>query len=238
MGPGGVAGDGILADGITRIVLRHFAAGIHVWLSFRGTGLRNCVSNLSFRQLENTIRYRSLAGFSGPLYPNARPGIAHVVTAKRIDNQFLVKSHRNPETALAALFLRDSAHDGVQRDVARDTGPISNVSDGARPEREGEVWYWDHLRDRRNLWRSDRRPFIATIWQTARYYLSGDWRTAAYPALGFSVRNYATSDRRIRHAVHGARRMGNRAGAFERAFAGGTAGNVSRICLSTWQFAR
>src|SRR5690349_5236897 len=107
MGPGRIAGDGIVTDRLARAILGHFAAGIYVWLFVRGAGLRNCVSNRSFRQLENTLRYRSLAGFSGPLYPNARSGIAYVVTAKRIDNQFLVESGRYSETALAALSLRD-----------------------------------------------------------------------------------------------------------------------------------
>src|SRR5437867_4168678 len=102
-----------------------------------------------------------------------------------IDNQLLAEPHRDLETALAALSLCDSAHDRVQRDVARHAGPISNVSDGARPECKCEVPYRNHLCNRRHLWRSHRWPSIATIRAPALHHPGGDLRLGSDSPLGF-----------------------------------------------------
>src|SRR5437762_3022414 len=123
MGPGRIARHGNAADRRPWSVLGNPAARLHVRVSLCRVRLRNGVSVL---RLARVVCRRYTAGISRDLHSRARSRVS-CLAAQKIDNQLLARPRCGPETALVTLSLRDLADDRVQRDVAWDTGPISDI---------------------------------------------------------------------------------------------------------------
>ncbi len=96
----------------------------------------------------------------------------------------------------------------------------------------------DHLCFRRYLRWNGGRPSLAKL--GAASLDNFDCCAWNHPDsfVGFLARFHPSGDRRVRHAIHGARRLGNRARASQRAFAERGARNFPWVCLSTWKLIR
>ena len=125
MGTGGVAGNGNLADRSAGIVLGNFAARLRVRLS---AGSSCVLDRVSVVRLARSVCRRSASGVSCALHPGTRARITCVAAPAARDGGFLERGDARGQTTLGAFCLRHPVDDRVQRDVAWDAGPVSNVS--------------------------------------------------------------------------------------------------------------
>src|SRR2546430_63729 len=95
----------------------------------------------------------------------------------------------------------------------------------------------DCLRHRRDLWRHGRRVSFTTLGPAALDRNLRRLRNAAHSALDFRAGNSASHHWRISHAIHGARSVGRRAGAFKRAIAARVRGTFPGLAYQFGNFA-
>src|SRR6478736_10475436 len=136
MGTGRVAGYGNSANGSARIVFRNSATRIRIRLSAGGNRV---LGRISVLWLARPLRGGRTPGVSCALHPGACAGIAGLVAPTARDDGFLERRADCYETSLGAFSLRDFINDGLQRDVTRDAGHVSNVSRRTTP-------LWDHTK--------------------------------------------------------------------------------------------
>ena len=212
VGAGRIVGDGKFAHRSARIVFRNSATGLRVRLPVG----RGCLlAGVSVLRLARLVRGWSAAGFSGDFHPRARAGIACLATPPQ-PRRFLGQSMDHSEKPLGALSLCDLVDDRVQRHVSRDARHVSNFSGRtARSRSDAKGEHRNHIQCRRDLWRHDHRSFLAEVWSASLHHsCCGPW-DSPHSSLGFSAESLSSRNRRIRHAIHGARRMGDRAGALK-----------------------
>src|SRR5205085_5239963 len=205
MGTWGVAGDGNSADRSTWIVFRNSATRIRIRLSAGG----NCVlDRVSVLRLARPLRRGRASGVPCVLHPDARAGIAGLVAPAARDGGFLERRSDCYKTPLGAFSLRHFVNDGVQRDVARDPKHVSNFSRRTTP-----LWSYakggdrDDLCFRCNLRWNGGRLSLAKMGTPS--FDNFDCCAWSHPDsfVGFFARFRPFGDRRIRHAIHGARRL-------------------------------
>src|SRR5438093_12332873 len=161
MGTWGVADDGNSADRSTWIVFRNSATRLRIRLSAGG----NCVlDRVSVLWLARPLRRGRASGVPCVLHPDARAGIAGLVAPAARDGGFLERRADCYKTSLGAFSLRHFVNDGVQCDVARYPGHVSNVSRRTTP-----LWGYrkgrdrDHLCFRRHLRWNDGGPSFSKM---------------------------------------------------------------------------
>ena len=109
VGIGRVAGNGNIANSSTRTVFGNFAAGLHVWLPVRRSGLWDCLPDFWVARI--VCGWRA-AGGVGHLHSRQSSGIACMVTT-RFGRELLVDRGRHPEAPLAVVHLCHFAYDRV-----------------------------------------------------------------------------------------------------------------------------
>src|SRR6266853_1328829 len=143
-------------------------------------------------------------------------GIAGLVAPAACDGGFLERRVDCYKTPLGAFSLRYFANDSVQRDVAWDAGHVSNFSRRTTSlRRHTKGGDRDHLRFRRHLRWNGRRSSLAKMGTPSFDYFDCCGWNPPDSGVGFFTQFHASCDRRIRHAIHGAGRLGNRASASE-----------------------
>src|SRR5215470_4385185 len=213
VGVGSVTGNGNIAYSSTRIVLRNFAARICFRLPLGGGCLLDRVSTL---RLARSLHCRRVSSGSGHLYSCACPRIACLVTTTAYDGRFLGGSPRCAQKPLGAFSLRGFADDGVQRDVARHAGHVSNIPWRTAPLRcytKGDDR--NYLCVRGNLRWDSGGPSLAEMGTSSVHcFMLRTWNRAD-SSVGVFAGIHASSDWGICDAIHGARRLGDCASASE-----------------------
>jgi len=204
--------DGNSADRCAWIVLGNFAAGIHVWIFIRRADLWSCVPVV---RLARIVCSRCAAGVARDLYSGARSRVASLVTTE-IESELLGEPRRHPEAALAAVDIRHSVDDSVQRHVTRDPGHVPDLfGRTAWAQRERKIDYWNYLCRRRDLRRDVSRPSFAKVRPSPIDRCHCDMQYHFNSCVGFLAWIVDAGGRRVPNAIHRARRLGNRASAFK-----------------------
>src|SRR5437588_6596897 len=236
MGARGVARNGIAADASLRTVLGNFTTRLRGWLSPRRAGL---LDRLSALRLARIVYRRRVARFSGDLHSRARSGIAGLATRPRSWRAPAIEDVDLRSATRRLVHLCRAAHDRVQLHVARDPGSLSDLSrKTARLRREREIDDQYCLCDRCDLWRCGDGFSFATMGTSARYHSIGNLRNVAHTVVDFRAEHSAADIGRISDPVHGPRRVGRGAGAFERTVAAGISRYFSRTRVSAREFRR
>src|SRR5437868_6005238 len=236
MGARGVARNGIAADASPRTLLGNFTTRLRGWLSPRRAGLLDRFSTLRMAWI---IYRRRLARLSGDLHSRARSGIAGLATRPRSRRAPAIEDVDLRSATWRIVHLCRAAHDRVQLHVARDPRSLSDLSrKTARLRREREIDDQYCLCDRCDLWRCRDGFSFPTMGTPARYYSIGNLRNVAHTIVDFRAEHSVANIGRISDSVHGPRRVGRGAGAFERTVAAGISRDLPRARVSAREFRR
>src|SRR5438105_6532304 len=212
MGARRVARNGIVADASPRTLLGNFTTRLRVWLSARRAGL---LDRLSALRLARIVYRRRVARFSGDLHSGARSGIAGLATRPRSWRAPSMEDVDLRPATRRLVHLCRAPHGRVQLHVARDPGPLSDLSrKTARLRREREIDDQYCLCDRCDLWRCRDGFSFPTMGTSTCHNPVGDLRNVVNSALDFRAEHSVADIGRISDSVHGPRLVGRGAGAF------------------------